>query len=110
MYWRRPLIDVTSQLKGLWNSSLQPATIFLPDGQLSERTGHGPGFDPGHGYPFTGTGFTASNLHTVPEYFLPGGTRMMPGAQMYSIGTDCTEKLLAVLDSDGNWIRVGAHG
>lgn len=79
---------------------------YVPDGQLSERTGHGPSFDPGYDYPFTGTGFTASDHHTVPEYFLPGGTGMNPGAEMYRVNTDGSETLLAVLGDQGEWIRV----
>jgi hypothetical protein len=45
--------------------------VHLPDGQLSEGTGHGPGFDPGYEYPFTGTGFTASD-HYAARIFLAG--------------------------------------
>ncbi|WKG03650.1 toxin glutamine deamidase domain-containing protein [Mycolicibacterium sp. HK-90] len=84
--------------------------IHVPDGQLSERAGHGPGFDPGYDYPFTGTGFTASDRHTVPEYFLPGETRMNSGAEMYRIDTDGSEELLAVLNPDGDWVPVRQDG
>mgnify|MGYP000603124792 FL=1 len=80
--------------------------VHLPDQQLSRLAGHGDSFDPGYGYPFTGTGFTASDHFTVPEYFLAGGTRMNPGAEMYRIDPDGTESLLAVLDPGGRWVKV----
>ncbi|MHA3023183.1 toxin glutamine deamidase domain-containing protein [Mycobacterium sp. BMJ-28] len=84
--------------------------IHLPDEQLSQLTGHGPSFDPGYPYPFTGTGFTASDRFTVPEYFLPAGTRMNPGAEMYKIHPDGTEELVAVLSQDQEWIGVVPNG
>ncbi|WP_193043933.1 toxin glutamine deamidase domain-containing protein [Mycolicibacterium baixiangningiae] len=85
-------------------------TVHVPDGPLSERAGHGPSYDPEYGYPFTGTGFTASDRFTVPEYFLPGGTRMNPGAEMYRISVDGTEELIAVLGHRQDWIRVKPDG
>ncbi|MBI3224605.1 MAG: hypothetical protein HYZ39_06070 [Mycolicibacterium cosmeticum] len=84
--------------------------IHLPDEQLSQLTGHGPSFDPGYPYPFTGTGFTASERFTVPEYFLPAGTKMNAGAEMYRIGTDGSEELIAVLGPDEEWIGVVSGG
>jgi hypothetical protein len=85
-------------------------TVHIPDGPLSERAGHGPSYDPEYGYPFTGTGFTASDRYTVPEYFLPGGTVMNPGAEMYRISVDGTEELIAVLGDRQDWIRVKPDG
>jgi hypothetical protein len=84
--------------------------VHLPDTQLSERAGHGPSFDPGYGYPFTGTGFTASDRFTVPEYYLPAETRMNPGAEMYRINPDGGEELIAVLNPDREWIRIKSNG
>ena len=80
--------------------------VHLPDEQLSKLTGHGGSFDPGYDYPFTGTGFTASDHLTVPEYFLEGRTAMNPGAEMYRINVDGSEDLIAVLGSDKKWIQV----
>jgi hypothetical protein len=84
--------------------------IHLPDQQLSRLAGHGDSFDPGYDYPFTGTGFTASDNFTVPEYFLDGRTAMNPGAEMYKIDPDGSETLLAVLGGEGRWIQVRHHG
>ncbi|MEN4475850.1 toxin glutamine deamidase domain-containing protein [Mycolicibacterium cosmeticum] len=84
--------------------------IHLPDEQLSQLTGYGPSFDPGYPYPFTGTGFTASESFTVPEYFLPAGTTMNPGAEMYRIATDGSEELIAVLGPNQEWIGVVSDG
>jgi hypothetical protein len=84
--------------------------VHLPDQQLSQLTGHGASHDPGYGYPFTGTGFTASDHFTVAEYFLDGGTQMNPGAEMYRINTDGSEELIAVLDAGGDWIGVRPDG
>jgi hypothetical protein len=84
--------------------------IHLPDQQLSRLAGHGDSFDPGYPYPFTGTGFTASDHFTVPEYFLDAETTMRPGAEMYKIYPDGTEKLLAVLGTNEEWIRVTRGG
>lgn len=84
--------------------------IHVPDQQLSELAGHGSSHDPGYPYPFTGTGFTASDHFTVPEYFLPGGTPMNPGAEMYRIDPDGSEHLVAVLNSDGEWMSVKSYG
>ncbi|TLH81907.1 hypothetical protein C1S82_03045 [Mycolicibacterium cosmeticum] len=84
--------------------------IHLPDEQLSQLTGNGPSFDPGYPYPFTGTGFTASERFTVPEYFLPAGTTMNPGAEMYRIATDGSEELIAVLGPNQEWIGVVSDG
>jgi hypothetical protein len=84
--------------------------IHLPDEQLSQLTGNGPSFDPGYPYPFTGTGFTASEHFTVPEYFLPAGTTMNPGAEMYRIATDGSEELIAVLGPNQEWIGVVSDG
>lgn len=86
------------------------SSISNPDHELSQRTGHGPSYDPGYPYPFTGTGFTASDGFTVPEYFLAGGTRMNPGAEMYNINPDGSESLIAVLSSDLKWLKVIADG
>ncbi|MCX5044462.1 hypothetical protein OG921_14925 [Aldersonia sp. NBC_00410] len=80
--------------------------LHIPDGQLSELAGHGPSFDPGYAYPFTGTGFTASDTHTVPEYFLGEAERMNPGAEMYRIDPDGSETLVAVLSPEKKWIGV----
>ena len=84
--------------------------IHLPDEQLSQLAGRGPSFDPGYPYPFTGTGFTASERFTVPEYFLPAGTKMNAGAEMYRIGTDGSEELIAVLGPNEEWIGVAPDG
>lgn len=84
--------------------------VHLPDQQLSQLTGHGDSFDPGYGYPFTGTGFTASDHFSVAEYFLDRGTQMNPGAEMYRINIDGSEELIAVLDAGGDWIGVKPDG
>jgi hypothetical protein len=86
------------------------SSVSNPDHELSQRTGHGPSYNPGYPYPFTGTGFTASDGFTVPEYFLAGGARMNPGAEMYDINPDGSESLIAVLSSDLKWIKVVADG
>ena len=80
--------------------------IRLPDQQLSRLAGHGDSYDPGYPYPFTGTGFTASDHFTVPEYFLDAKTKMNPGAEMYKINPDGSEELIAVLGTQQDWIRV----
>lgn len=80
--------------------------IHLPDQQLSRLAGHGDSYDPGYPYPFTGTGFTASDLFTVPEYFLDAKTKMNPGAEMYKINPDGSEELVAVLGTQSRWIQV----
>lgn len=80
--------------------------IHLPDQQLSRLSGHGDSYDPGYPYPFTGTGFTASDHFTVPEYFLDPKTKMNPGAEMYKINPDGSEELIAVLGTQSRWIRV----
>jgi hypothetical protein len=85
-------------------------SVHLPDHQLSNLTGHGDSYNPGYEYPFTGTGFTASDHFTVPEYFLGGGTEMNDGAEMYRINPDGSQELLAVLKPDGEWIRVRSDG
>lgn len=80
--------------------------IHLPDQQLSRLAGHGDSYDPGYPYPFTGTGFTASDHFAVPEYFLDAKTKMNPGAEMYKINPDGSEELIAVLGTQQDWIRV----
>lgn len=84
--------------------------IHIPDEQLSQLTGHGDSREPGYSYPFTGTGFTASDHFVVAEYFLDSGTQMNPGAEMYRINTDGSEELIAVLDTGGQWIGVRPDG
>jgi hypothetical protein len=84
----------------------ESAVVHTPDGNLSTLAGHGPAFHPeGYVYPFTGTGFTASDNFTVPEYFAET-SEMNPGAEMYRIGPDGSEHLVAVLSPNRQWIEV----
>jgi hypothetical protein len=86
------------------------AAVEVPDSQLAKRVGDTAGATTGYPYPFTGTGFTASDDFTVPEYYLDGGTRMNPGAEMYRIDPDGSEYLLAILGSNNRWIKVEGYG
>ncbi|WP_068275035.1 hypothetical protein [Aldersonia kunmingensis] len=80
--------------------------LDAPDGHLSTMSGHGPSFDPEYGYPFTDTGFTASERHAVPEYFLSEAAAMNKGPEMYQINPDGTERMIAVLSNGMRWTKV----
>ncbi|QUQ67930.1 hypothetical protein [Kutzneria sp. CA-103260] len=52
--------------------------------------------------PFTGNGFTGSNAHLVPEWERAPGP-LSDGDQIFRVGRDGSEQLVATLD-DGFWI------
>ena len=83
-------------------------TIDIPDGPLSKLLGDDRGFDPGYDMPFTGSGYTNSSHHIVPEYWAMKNSQMTPGAEMWRIEPDGTQTKVGTLGQDGSWSREGA--
>lgn len=84
-------------------------SVEIPNGVLTHLLGLDPTLDLRQPHPYTGTGNTASEQYSIPEYALDGG-RMLPDAEMWQIEPDGTERLVGVLGMDMLWHRVNDHG